>query len=150
MDNFDLNKLQQEGYIISTDQQLIDFEAVYNFLAYQSYWAKGMPAEKLQKAISNSLCFGVYQYESQVGFARVITDRATFAYVCDVFILEDHRGKGLSKWLIKTIREHPGLQGLRRWSLATADAHGLYKQFGFSPLTNTGRWMEIFSPYEAQ
>jgi len=139
----------KKGFKISTDKSLIDFETVYNYLNGESYWAKGIPVEKLRKAIQNSMCFGVYDKEnSQVGFARVITDQATFAYICDVFILPGFRGLGLSKWLIQSILGHPDLQGLRRWSLATADAHGLYSQFGFTQITRPDRWMEIFRPYQ--
>lgn len=138
---------EQKGFKISTDQTLLDFETIYQYLAKASYWAKGIPVDTLKKAISNSLCFGVYERDKQIGFARIVTDRATFAYLCDVFILENYRGKGLSKWLVQTIRHHADLQGLRRWSLATADAHGLYEQFGFSQITKPDRWMEIFTPY---
>lgn len=138
-----------KGFYISTDKSLINFDVVYNYLDTESYWAKGIPAQKLKSAIEHSLCFGVYYAGKQAGFARVITDRATFAYICDVFILLEFRGQSLSKWLIQTIREHADLQGLRRWSLATADAHGLYKQFGFTEITRPELWMEIFTPYNA-
>jgi GNAT superfamily N-acetyltransferase len=137
----------QKGYTISTNRELLDMEIIYHYLDQVSYWAKGIPREKLERAIFNSLCFGVYLRDQQVGFARVVSDKATFAYLCDVFILSDHRGNGLSKWLVQTILAHPDLQGLRRWSLATADAHGLYGQFGFTPITKPERWMEIFTPY---
>jgi GNAT superfamily N-acetyltransferase len=150
MDAAYTQKLANEGYFISTDQQLIDFDEVYNFLENESYWSKGVTKERLRRAISNSLCFGIYKNGKQAALARVITDKATFAYICDVFVLQEHRGKGLSKWLIQTIRQHQDLQGVRRWSLATADAHGLYAQYGFVPLTQTDRWMEIFTPYKAQ
>ena len=150
MENFNIQQLLDEGYFISTDQQLIDFDAVYNFLENESYWSAGVTEDRLRRAISNSFCFGIYQNNKQAGLARVVTDKATFAYLCDVFILTEHRGKGLSKWLVKTIREHPELQGIRRWMLATADAHGLYAQYGFSPITKADRWMEIFTPYQAQ
>lgn len=103
--------------------------------------------DRLQLSIENSLCFGIYQENNQCGFARVVTDKATFAYLCDVFVLEPHRGQGLSKWLLQNIQLHPELIGLRRWSLATADAHTLYSQFGFVPLSKPDRWMEIFTPY---
>jgi N-acetylglutamate synthase-like GNAT family acetyltransferase len=139
----------KKGFYISTDKTLLDFDAIYNYLDNDSYWAKGIPVEKLKKSIENSLCFGVYQDKKQAGFARIITDKATFAYLCDVFILPDFRGVGLSKWLVQTITGHTDLQGLRRWSLATLDAHGLYKQFGFTPITHADRWMEIFTPYQA-
>jgi GNAT superfamily N-acetyltransferase len=137
----------KKGFNISTDKSLLDFEMIYKYLSEDSYWAKGIPAERLKKAIENSFCFGVYQQNKQVGLARVVTDKASFAYICDVFVLPEHRGLGLSKWLIQTITEHPELQGLRRWSLATADAHGLYSQFGFTPLSRPENWMEKFKPY---
>jgi GNAT superfamily N-acetyltransferase len=137
----------KKGFYISNDVALLNVDMIYHYLDTQSYWAKEIPRERLERAIDNSLCFGVYIDKKQVGFARVTTDKATFAYIGDVFILEAYRGQGLSKWLMQTILEHPDLQGLRRWSLATADAHGLYKQFGFSPITKPERWMEIFSPY---
>jgi GNAT superfamily N-acetyltransferase len=104
----------------------------------------------LKTAIENSICFGVYRHDKQAGFARVITDKATFAYICDVFILPAYRRSGLSKWLMQTIIRHPELQGLRRWSLATADAHGLYAQFGFTGLSKPENWMEITTPYKKQ
>ncbi len=135
------------GYEISTEKSAINFEVVYNYLNGDSYWAQGIPKEKLKKAIENSICFSVLKEQEQVGFARVISDHATFAYICDVFILPKARGNGLSKWLVQTIMNHPDLQGLRRWSLATFDAHGLYKQFGFKEVSRPDRWMEIFKPY---
>ena len=137
----------KKGYQISTDKALLEIDVIYHYLDKESYWAKGIPLEKLKVAIENSLCYGIYYQNKQVGFARVITDKAVFAYLCDVFVLTSHRGLGLSKWLMQTIKSHPELQGLRRWSLATADAHGLYNQFGFTPLTKTDSWMEIFTPY---
>ncbi|MET3979999.1 N-acetylglutamate synthase-like GNAT family acetyltransferase [Mucilaginibacter sp. UYP25] len=139
----------KKGYQISMDGSLLDFEMIFNYLDGQSYWAKGMPPEKLRKAIENSMCFGVYKNSIQVGFARVVSDKATFAYLCDVFILPANQGVGLSKWLMQNIMAHPDLQGLRRWSLATLDAHGLYKQFGFTEINNPERWMQIFTPYIA-
>jgi len=140
----------KKGFSISNDQSLLDFETIYRYLDKDSYWAKGIPPDRLRRAIENSLCFGVYHQQRQVGLARVITDKATFAYICDVFVLDDYRGQGLSKWLMQTIRTHPDLQGLRRWSLATSDAHGLYQQFGFTPISKPESWMEIFSPYLTQ
>ena len=140
---------EKKGFHISTNQALLDFEMIYNYLDQESYWSKGIPVETLKKAINNSLCFGIYLQDKQVGFARIVSDKATFAYLCDVFVLPDYRGQGLSKWLIQTIRAHADLQGLRRWSLATADAHGLYQQYGFTPITKADRWMEIFNPYTA-
>lgn len=136
-----------KGYIISNDKSLIDFGAVHHYLDNESYWAKGITAERLKKAIDNSMCFGIYKQGKQAGFSRVVTDKASFAYICDVFVLPDHRRVGLSKWLMQTIVQHPELQGLRRWSLATADAHQLYTQFGFTALSRPENWMEIFTPY---
>jgi N-acetylglutamate synthase-like GNAT family acetyltransferase len=140
----------KKGFHISTDQNLLDFGIIYNYLDNDSYWAQGIPVETLRKAISGSLCFGVYYQNKQAGFARVVTDKATFAYICDVFILAKYRKLGLSKWLMQTIVKHPELQGLRRWSLATADAQGLYSQFGFQQISKPERWMEIFTPYQSQ
>jgi GNAT superfamily N-acetyltransferase len=139
----------KKGYSISTEKTLLNFDAIFTYLNQQSYWAKGIPAAKLKIAIENTMCFGVYQDGIQAGFARVVTDKATFGYLCDVFILPAYSGFGLSKWLVQTIMTHPELQGLRRWSLATQDAHGLYKQFGFKELNNPEIWMQIFTPYIA-
>ena len=138
----------EKGYIISTDKNLIDFDVVYHYLADESYWAKGLTEERQKRAIENSMCFVINKQDKLAGFARVVTDRATFAYICDVFILEGHRRLGLSKWLMQTMKEHPELQGIRRWSLATSDAHDLYRQFGFVPLSKPDNWMEIFTPYQ--
>ncbi len=134
------------GYKISSEKNDMDINVIHGYLT-ESYWAKGIPVVTMKKAISNSLCFGVFLASGeQVGFARLVTDSATFAYLADVFILEPHQGKGLSKWLIKTIVEHPDLQGLRRIALATKDAHGLYQQFGFTPLTVPELFMEKHTP----
>jgi N-acetylglutamate synthase-like GNAT family acetyltransferase len=137
----------EKGFMISTDKKLLDIELIYSYLNNDSYWAQGIPRQKLENAIENSMCFGVYSHTTFAGFARVITDKATFAYLCDVFILPEFRKKDLSKGLMQTIVKHPDLQGLRRWSLATADAHGLYAQFGFSQISKPENWMEIFTPY---
>ncbi|MEN0054773.1 MAG: GNAT family N-acetyltransferase [Mucilaginibacter sp.] len=137
----------KRGFQISTDKNLLNIDAIYNYLNDDSYWARGIPRQRLENAIANSICFGVYHDGVQAGFARVVTDSATFAYLCDVFILPVFRKKGLSKWLIQSIINHPELQGLRRWSLATADALGLYSQFGFTQITKPERWMEVFNPY---
>lgn len=133
-------------YEIDTDKRRLDIAAVHAFLVNESYWAQTRTLEQTLKAIENSLCFGIYKGAKLVGFARVVTDRATFAYVGDVFVLEAHRGKGLSKWLMKVIVEQPDMQGLRRWLLATRDAHGLYEQFGFKQLVHPDRWMELTAP----
>lgn len=131
--------------MITTDNTLFDFEVIYGYLS-QSYWAKNIPREVMKVAIENSLCFGVFIDEKQVGFARVITDSATFAYLADVFILPSFQGRGLSKELLSEIIEHPQLQGLRRMMLATADAHNLYTKFGFSPVANPSMLMENWRP----
>jgi N-acetylglutamate synthase-like GNAT family acetyltransferase len=130
------------GLLFSTDKKRIDLDVVYLFLS-KSYWAKGIPRETVARSIRNSLCFGVYKRGKQVGFARVISDYATYAYIGDVFVVEAYRGEGVGQRLMKWIMEHPNLQGLRRWSLVTRDAHGLYSRFGFTPLKSPERHMEI-------
>ena len=125
-------------FLISTDRAKLDLDVIHNFLT-RSYWAAGIPRATVARSIENSLCFGVYDNSNQIGFARVISDFATYAYVADVFILEPYRERGLGKELMASIMAHPQLQGLRRWSLATRDAHGLYAQFGFTALENPSR-----------
>jgi GNAT superfamily N-acetyltransferase len=137
---------QNGDFVISTDKSRLHVEMIYTFLADESYWAKTRTLEQTKTAIENSLCFGVFKGERQIGFARVVSDFATFAYLGDVFILKDFRGQGLSKWLMETIISHTDLQGLRRWLLATRDAHGLYSQFQFGPLRFPDRWMERTAP----
>lgn len=132
-------------YAISTDPHRLDVAAIHAYLT-TSYWSPGIPRSVVERALANSLCFGLYRGAQQVGFARVITDRATFAYLADVFILEPHRRQGLSKWLMECINSHADLQGLRRFMLATRDAHGLYQQFGFTQLANPARMMEVVRP----
>jgi GNAT superfamily N-acetyltransferase len=132
-------------YALSTDKSKIDMNAVHDFLS-QSYWAEDIPMETVKRSIENSLCFAISHQEMLVGFARVVTDFATYAYLADVFILPPHRRKGLSKWLVQIILEHPQLQGLRRFTLATRDAHRLYAQFGFKPFARPDRWMERHDP----
>ncbi len=132
-------------YDISTDPSRLQLDAIHAWLA-GSYWSPGVPRDVVARAIAHSMCFGIYLGEAQVGFARVVTDRATFAYLADVYVLEEHRGHGLSKRLVATIQAHPELQGLRRFLLATRDAHGLYAQFGFRPLAAPDRMMEIHDP----
>ncbi|HEX6279633.1 MAG TPA: GNAT family N-acetyltransferase [Pyrinomonadaceae bacterium] len=135
-----------EDLILSTDKALLDVEEIHRFLTEEAYWARERTIEQTKTAIENSICFGIYHDRRQVGFARVVSDKATFAYLGDVFVNEEYRGRGLSKWLMQTIVEHPELQGLRRWVLATRDAHGLYKQFDFSELRFPERWMEKTAP----
>ncbi|HYL57392.1 MAG TPA: GNAT family N-acetyltransferase [Candidatus Acidoferrales bacterium] len=132
-------------FLISTDRSKLDLDAIHRFLT-RSYWAAGIPRATIERSVENSLCFGVYDGRLQIGFARVISDFATFAYVADVYIDEHYRERGLGKELMASIMAHPDLQGLRRWSLATRDAHGLYAQFGFAPLENPERMMEIADP----
>ncbi len=136
----------RDGFTVSTDKARLDVELIHRFLA-ATYWARGIPAAVVRRAIDHSLCFGLYENaqegERQVGFARVITDYATFAYLSDVFVLEAYRGRGLGDWLVATILAHPDLQGLRRWSLVTREAHGLYRKHGFTALANPERYMEI-------
>jgi N-acetylglutamate synthase-like GNAT family acetyltransferase len=130
-------------YEISTDTHRLDVDVIHQFLAQESYWSPGIPRVIVERAIDNSLCFGVYHHTAQVGFARVVTDKSTFALLADVFILSSHRGKGLSKWLMRCVVGHEDLQGLRRLLLLTADAHGLYRQFGFQEIGNPSRFMEV-------
>ncbi|MBA2607110.1 MAG: GNAT family N-acetyltransferase [Acidobacteriota bacterium] len=132
--------------IIRTDVSFLQIDMIHKFLSEESYWAKERTREQTQRAIENSLSFGVYKGEKQIGFARVVTDYATFAYIGDVFILNEFRGRGISKWLMETIVNHPDLQNLRRWILATRDAHALYEKFGFTELKVPERWMEKTAP----
>lgn len=133
------------AYEISTDPSRFDVTAIHAFLT-QSYWSPGVPRSTIERAIANSLCFGAFWQGQQVGFARVITDRATFAYLCDVYVLEAHRGQGLAQELMDQVVRHPDLQGLRRMMLATLDAHGLYAKYGFTPLAAPERMMEVHRP----
>lgn len=139
-------EIKNGEFTISTDKSRLQFDVIYRFLIEESYWSQGRTREQTERAIEHSLCFGLYQGDRQIGFARVVSDFATFAYLGDVFVLEEFRGRGLSKWLMETIVEYPDLQGLRRWLLATRDAHGLYKQYGFAPLRFPDRWMEKTAP----
>jgi GNAT superfamily N-acetyltransferase len=137
---------QRGEYVISTDPDRLDLDVIHGFLT-NCYWAKGIPRETVARCIEHSLCFGIYDGSgSQVGFARVISDFATIAYLGDVFVLDSHRGRGLSRWLLECIMQHPALQGMRRWILLTRDAHGLYSKFGFTPLKSVGSYMELHRP----
>ncbi len=139
------------GFLISTDPALLDVAEVHSFLT-TCYWSPGIPRHIVERAISHSLCFGLYgaaddgPIRPQIGFARVVTDRATFAYLCDVFVLEPFRGQGLGHWLMESVFAHPDLQGLRRFMLMTRDAHGLYERFGFSGLADPTRCMARWNP----
>jgi GNAT superfamily N-acetyltransferase len=134
------------GDEISTDPARLDRALIHSFLSEHAYWSLGVPPAVVERAIDHSLCFGIYRGGRQIGFGRVVTDQATFAYLADVFVLPEARGQGLSKWLIDVVLRHPQLQGLRRWLLATRDAHGLYARFGFKPPAVAGRFMERHDP----
>jgi GNAT superfamily N-acetyltransferase len=139
------NEYCKGTFTVSTDRQRLDLDVIHGYLV-ECYWAKGIPRETVARSIENSLCFGVYSENKQIGFARVISDFATYAYIADVFVLETFRGHGLGKWLMQCIMQHPELKGLRRWSLVTRDAHGLYLQLGFGPLKKPQNYMELHRP----
>jgi GNAT superfamily N-acetyltransferase len=130
---------------VSTDPARLDLDAIHAALS-RAYWSEGIPKATVEKALRGSLCFGLYAGRRQIGLARVITDAATYAYLCDVYVLEDHRGQGLGKLLMRCVMEHPDLQGLRRFNLVTRDAHGLYRQVGFTDVKNPDRYMELLRP----
>jgi len=132
-------------FLISTDRSRLDLDVVHGFLT-ECYWARGIPKEVVARSIQHSLCFGMYHAEKQAGFARVISDYATYAYLGDLFVLEPYRGHNLGKWMMQCIMAHPWLQKLRRWNLLTRDAHGLYAQFGFTPVKTPERYMDIHDP----
>ncbi len=136
----------RDGFVISTERSRLQVDVIQKFLNEESYWARDRTLAQTLAAIDNSICFGLYYGPGQVGFARIVSDQSTFAYVGDVFILNEYRGRGLSKWLMEVIIAHPDLQGLRRWVLATRDAHKLYEQFGFHELVHPERWMERPAP----
>ena len=129
-------------FLVETDPSKLDIAAIHAYLS-RSYWSEGVPPEIVEKALANSLCFGLFRGADQIGLARVVTDRATYAYLCDVYVLEEFRGNGLGVWLMECVMGHPDLQGLRRFSLATRDAHGLYRKFGFQELKKPQSQMEI-------
>jgi len=131
----------RDSFTISTDHARLDLDAVYEFLS-TSYWARGIPRDVMERSIAHAVPFGIYESATQVGFARVVTDRATVGYLGDVFVLEPWRGRGLSRWLMECVLAHPELQGFRRWFLLTRDAHELYAKYGFTPLAAPDRWME--------
>ena len=137
---------QREGFEVSDDRARLDLAAVHRFISRESYWATGISESLLARAIANSLCFGLYRGGAQVGFARMVTDRATFGYLCDVYVEREQRGLGLGKWLVACVLEHPDLQGLRRIALMTRDAHDLYRPFGFRSMPEATRYLEIHRP----
>jgi N-acetylglutamate synthase-like GNAT family acetyltransferase len=136
----------RDNFTISTDPARLDLDAIVDMLT-RAYWAIGRPRERTERAVQNSLVFGVYQGDKQIGLARVVSDYSIFAYLCDVFIHEDYRAHGLGKWLIQTIMEHPDLKEMRRWVLVTTDAHGLYRQFGFTSIDEPDHWMQNFKRF---
>ncbi len=137
----------KDGYSISTDKEKLDIEAIHQFLSKDAYWCLNIPKDTVACSIDHSLCFGLYRDTKQVGFARIISDYATVAYLGDVYILPAHRGKGLSKWLMETIMSHPDMQGLRRWILLTGDAHDLYRQYGWTDIADPTKWMELHNKH---
>ena len=136
-------EVQRDQFTISTDPAQLDMDAIVDMLT-RAYWAVGRPRERTERAYQNSMVFGVYDGDRQVGMARVVTDFSIFAYLCDVFIHEDYRSLGLGKWLIQSIMEHPDLKDMRRWLLVTSDAHGLYKHYGFTIIEDPEHWMQLF------
>lgn len=141
-------EVSRDGYRISTDPAALDLEVIHAFLSRESYWARGISRERVERSVRESCCFGLYVEATGalVGFARVITDYATFGYLGDVFVLPEHRGRGLSKWLVEVVLAHPDLQGFRRIMLATRDAHSLYARFGFAPVDRPEMLMQIHRP----
>jgi len=135
-------EVHREQFVISTDKRRLNLQVIFDFLSHRSYWARGRTLDTISHSIENSLCFGLYDADNQVGFARVVTDYATFGWVCDVFILESHRKKGLGKWLVQSMVSHPDLKNIRRLLLATQDADELYRKYGdFETLPETRRWL---------
>jgi GNAT superfamily N-acetyltransferase len=141
-----VKEYRRGDYIISTDRSQLDLNVIHDYLSNSSYWAVGRKLETVKRAIENSLSFGLYEHDRQIGFARVVTDYATFAWLADVFVLEPYQGRGLGSWLVEVILAHPELQGFRRWALATKDAHEIYRRVGFSELKRPERWMERRDP----
>lgn len=146
MINYEPQCWRQDEFEIDTDPARLDLDTAYDFIARRSYWSKDMPRSTFARSVKGAVCFGVYHDEQMIGFARVITDGATIAYLGDVYIDEAWRGRNLSKWLMRCIDSHPDLQGMRRWILVTSDAHSLYEQFGYSLLDNPDRYMERVVP----
>jgi GNAT superfamily N-acetyltransferase len=137
---------QKNGFIVSTDKTKLDINTIHDYLSNHSYWSGGISFDIVKRSIENSVCFGLYEEDKLIGFARVITDKATFAYLGDVFVLDKYRGKGLSKWLMECVLKHPELQGFRRWLLLTRDAQELYRKFGFTEFHAPDRCMELWFP----
>lgn len=142
-----IGEWRRGAYLLTTDKTRLDLDVIHGFLM-TSYWAAGISADIVICSVENSLTFGLFEGDEQVGFARVVTDYATFAYLADVFVLRPHRGQGLGKWMMDVVFSHPELQGLRRWMLATRDAHDLYRKHSFTALKEPSIFMEKYSPYE--
>lgn len=142
-------EIHRDRFTISTDPARLDIDVICDFLT-RAYWANTRPRERTENAVRNSLVFGVYDNEKQIGVARVVTDYSIFAYLCDVFIHEDYRAHGLGKWLLQTILDYPDLIEMRRWVLVTNDAHGLYKQFGFTAIEDPEHWMQLFKRFPGE
>ena len=142
----DILTVQRDAFTITTDRSKLDLPFIHHFLSQEAYWSKNIPFERVRQAADHSLNFGLFYHDRQIGYARLITDYATIAYLGDVFIIPEFRDQGLSKWLLQIIMQHPGVQGLRRWILLTSDAHGLYKQFGWTEIASPGKWMEKHDP----
>jgi len=140
-----MTEWKKDNWVVTTDPSRQDVDAIHAFLT-RAYWCEGIPREVVARAVHHSLCFGLFDGVTQIGLARVVTDYATFAYLCDVYVLESHRGRGLGQWLIECVLAHPELQGLRRFNLATRDAHDLYARFGFQPLARPESFMERHKP----
>jgi GNAT superfamily N-acetyltransferase len=137
---------RKNDFVITTDRTKLDILLIHDFLSNKAYWSKNIPLEKVKMAIENSLNFALFYKNKQVGYARIVSDFSAIAYLGDVFIIEEYRGQGLSKWLMETIVSHPHLQNLRRWILLTGDAHELYKKYGWKPIAAPERWMEKHDP----
>ena len=135
-----------DDYRLSTDVSLFDIDAIHAFLSGEAYWSRGVPRDVVERALANSVAVGAFAGDRQVGLVRAVTDKATFAWVCDVYVLEAHRGRGLAKRMMSALRAHPEMQGLRRWVLATRDAHELYRRLGFTELPKPERWMVVEDP----
>ncbi len=131
------------GYLISTDKSKLNLDMIHQFLANESHWARNIPADRVKKSIENSLCFGLYFEDKQIGFARVISDYSTIAYLGDLFILKEHRGQGLSRWMLEVIMNHPDLSGLKRWILVSKEAHDVYQQYGWAMVARPVNWVEM-------
>jgi len=142
----DIFTAHRDAFFITTDRSKLDLPFIHHFLSQEAYWSKNIPFDRVQQAADHSLNFGLFYQDRQIGYARVITDYATIAYLGDVFIIPEFRGQGLSKWLLQNIMQHPGVQGLRRWILLTSDAHGLYQQFGWTEIASPAKWMEKHDP----